>query len=60
LNLMENATFKIEKELKKIKIVSPHNPNSYTLTAESETSTVFQITDKEEFRKIKYLVIVVD
>ncbi|MBP7460328.1 MAG: hypothetical protein KBA26_03490 [Candidatus Delongbacteria bacterium] len=60
LNLIENTTFKIEKELNKIKVVSPHNPNSFTLTAESETSSIFQVIDKEEFRKIKYLVIVVD
>lgn len=60
LNLMENTKFKIEKELNKIKVVSPHNPNSFTLTAENENTTVFEVTDKEEFRKIKYLVIVIN
>ena len=47
----------IDRGIKKIKIISPHNPESYDLIQKGENHTVLEILDPEAFWKIRYLVI---
>jgi chromosome segregation ATPase len=54
---IKQSTISIAQNIKKIKIISPHNPASYTLNPASESETVLEIKDMNEFWKIKYLVI---
>lgn len=42
---------------RKIEVISPHPPDSYTLVPESATQCLFTITDPERFWTTKYLVV---
>lgn len=48
----------IDRPAKGIRIISPHNPDSYHLSDLSEKKTLLEISNPEEFWKIQYLVIV--
>lgn len=48
----------IAANIKKIKIVSSHHPDSYQLEAQDEDRTLLKIRDPWEFWKLRYLVIV--
>lgn len=48
----------IDQKIKKVKVISPHNPNSYHLVKKDDKQTVLEIIDPQEFWKIKYLVII--
>lgn len=48
----------IAVNLKDIKIVSSHHPDSYQLVAQDEGHAVLEILDPREFWKLRYLVIV--
>ncbi len=52
---MENIP--IDESVKKVQIISPHNPQSYQLESTGEKESVLEITNPDEFWKIKYLVI---
>jgi chromosome segregation ATPase len=52
---MEKLT--INRNLERIKIISPHNPDSYQLLNVTEDQTLLDITNPEDFWKIQYLVI---
>ncbi len=54
---INKTSIPIGQNIKKIKIISPHNPSSYELTPTSESETLLEITNSNEFWKIKYLVI---
>ena len=47
----------INSEIKKVKIISPHQTESYDLVKKEENQTLLEILDPESFWKIKYLVI---
>ena len=57
-NLTDMNSIDIERSIKKVKILSPHNTNTYQLTKKDDQSTVLEIVNPEEFWKIKYLVII--
>ncbi|MCB5250979.1 MAG: hypothetical protein LHW49_07440 [Candidatus Cloacimonetes bacterium] len=59
LNLAEKNIIEIDEKIKSIKVLSDQNVNSYVLE-ETENGTLLNITDINEFRKIKYLIIQVD
>ncbi len=48
----------IDQTIKKVKVISPQNPNSYHLVKKDDQQTVLEILNPEEFWKIKYLVII--
>lgn len=47
----------IGQELKKVRLISPHNPDSFHLVEDESQETYLEIIDPEEFWKINYLVI---
>ena len=47
----------IDRKIDDVKVISPHNPNSYQLVANPDGRTTLEIVDPEEFWKIRYLVI---
>jgi len=47
----------IDRSAKKLKIISPHNPESYDLIQKDDGHTVLEILDPDAFWKIRYLVI---
>lgn len=51
------TTIPILQNVKKVNIISPHNPASYSLNPTSDSETTLEITNSDEFWKIKYLVI---
>ena len=57
-DILETATIPFAPEVKKVDIVSPHNPESYHIVKGEENQTVLEIINPEEFWKIKYLVVV--
>ncbi len=58
ISLTESITIAGNKE--DIEIISAHAPGSYTLVADSTQETILEITDPDEFWKMRYLVILVD
>jgi hypothetical protein len=58
ISLTESITIAGNKE--DIEIISAHAPGSYTLVADSKQETILEITDPDEFWKMRYLVILVD
>ncbi|MFQ5584919.1 MAG: hypothetical protein ACE5GL_10830, partial [Calditrichia bacterium] len=56
-NISETNVIPIDESINKVKLISPHNPESYHLVKESEEQTNLEIINPEEFWKIKYLVI---
>jgi hypothetical protein len=47
----------IDSDIRKVKIISPHNLESYSLIKSEENETLLEIIDPKSFWKIKYLVI---
>ncbi len=60
INVAKESDISISAGLKKIKILTAQNTNSYILKPESANVTILKITNPEEFRKIKYLLIQLD
>ncbi len=56
-DIASTSSIAINKNIKKVKIISPHNPESYHLVKKDDRQTILEIIDPEEFWKIKYLVI---
>ena len=56
-DIVEVGNLQIDKEPGKVKVLSPHNPNSYQLHKSAEGKTTLEITNPQEFWKIRYLVI---
>ena len=59
-DMVELNSLLIETPVKKLKIISPHNPNSFHLVKQTDKSTLLEIIDPLEFWKIRYLVIISD
>ncbi len=57
-DISELNALSIDQKIKKVKVISPHNPNSYHLVKKDDKQTVLEIIDPQEFWKIKYLVII--
>jgi outer membrane murein-binding lipoprotein Lpp len=47
----------IDQKPDKVRIISPHNPESYRLLPEDENESKLEILNPDEFWKIKYLVV---
>lgn len=59
-DMSEINTIAINANARKVKVISPHDPNSYHLVKTENNDTVLEIIDPQEFWKIKYLVIIAD
>ncbi len=59
-DMTEINTIAINANARKVKVISPHDPNSYHLVKTENNDTVLEIIDPQEFWKIKYLVIIAD
>lgn len=57
VDIAELHAMSIVAPRRKIEIISPHPPDSYTLVPESPTQCLFTITDPERFWTTKYLVV---
>lgn len=56
-DISDTDSISIKQNIKDIKIISNHNPESYHLTKKDEDKTVLEIIDPDEFWKMKYLVV---
>ena len=56
-DISNTQTISIDFGIKKVKIISPHNPDSYNLIEKDKNQTVLEIIEPDEFWKINYLVI---
>ncbi len=59
-DLTSDSILTIDHPKKKVKIMSPQNINAFTLEEEQEGITVLKVVNIEEFRKVQYLVIMID
>lgn len=59
-DMSEINTIAINANARKVKVISPHDPNSYHLVKAENNDTVLEIIDPQKFWKIKYLVIIAD
>lgn len=58
-DMTEMSILDIERGIKKIKLISPHHPDSYDLVKQDDSHTTLEILDPDTFWKIKYLVILI-
>ncbi|MCD4693391.1 MAG: hypothetical protein K8R79_10790 [Calditrichales bacterium] len=56
-DISDTDSISIKQNIKDIKIISNHNPESYHLTKKDEERTVLEIIDPDEFWEMKYLVV---
>lgn len=56
-NISKIGRIPIYIDRNKVDIISPHNPGSYNLVERDKNETVLEITNPEEFWKLRYLVI---
>jgi len=57
LSLADTQQITIPQNLARIAILSSQNQSSYSLSAESPTSTTLKVTDPETFSQVRYLII---
>ncbi len=57
LNMVTDEVIPIDRSIKNVKIISPHDPESYHLVKKDENQTLLEIINPDAFWKIKYLVI---
>lgn len=56
-DIVGTSAIPFDPAVKKIDIVSPHNPESYHIVTDENNQTVLEIVNPDEFWKIKYLVV---
>lgn len=56
-DITETDSIRIASEMKAVKIISSHDPDSYHMTEQADNHTVLEIINPESFWKMKYLVI---
>ncbi len=56
-DVTQTEAIPIERSINDVKIISPQDPGSYQLKIKDEKQTLLEITDPQEFWKMKYLVI---
>lgn len=60
MNIQDVDQIVIQKNIKKIKILSAQNKNSYIVKSDTNSQSILKITNPDEFKRIKYLIIQVD